>query len=150
MNFPKAKSYDLERFITAQQPIIAQVYAELRAGRKQSHWMWFVFPQLIGLGRSELSQKYGIVSLDEAEHYLKHSILGVRLRECTQLVNQIEGVTIREIFGRPDDLKFHSSMTLFANATAENKVFLDSLMKYFDGEFDQITLGRLSLQKDGE
>ena len=143
MNFPKAKSYDLERFITAQQPVISQVYAELRSGRKQSHWMWFIFPQLMGLGRSELSQKYGIVSLGEAEHYLKHSILGSRIRECTQLVNQIEGATIREIFGRPDDLKFHSSMTLFAHATAENKVFLDSLKKYFNGEFDQTTLGKL-------
>jgi uncharacterized protein (DUF1810 family) len=142
---PNLNSYDLERFVAAQRPIISQVYAELRAGRKKSHWMWFIFPQLIGLGQSELSRKYGILSLAEAELYLKHSILGTRIRKCTHLMSQIEGASVRNILGSPDDLKFHSSMTLFAHATTNNKIFIDSLTKYFSGEFDQLTLSKLAL-----
>ncbi len=108
--------FNLERFVTAQRGVYDQACAELRAGRKQSHWMWFVFPQLRGLGRSELATRYGIACREEAEAYLLHPLLGPRLRECSRLVGEIEGRTIEEIFGYPDHLKFHSSMTLFALA----------------------------------
>ena len=133
----------LDRFVQAQEPVIERVLAELRAGRKASHWMWFVFPQIQGLGRSGTAQRFAISSRAEAEAYLRHSVLGPRLRECTQLVNAVEGRSIEEIFGYPDDLKFRSSMTLFAHATADNQVFVDALNKYFGGEYDQLTLDQL-------
>src|SRR5690242_19627288 len=113
-------SYNLERFLTAQNPIFEEACAELRKGCKESHWMWFVFPQLRGLGHSSMADRYAIASREEAAAYLAHPILGPRLRECTRLVNQVEGRSIEQIFGYPDDLKFRSSMTLFAQATSDN------------------------------
>jgi uncharacterized protein (DUF1810 family) len=132
--------YNLRRFVEAQNGIYDEVCTELRAGSKSSHWMWFIFPQIKGLGISATSDWFSISSLSEAEAYLQHSILGPRLRECTQLVNLVEGLSIQEIFGSPDHLKFRSCMTLFAHATSENRVFLDALLKYSGGEFDPATL----------
>ena len=138
-----ADPYNLQRFVTAQEPVFADVLAELRAGRKASHWMWFIFPQIEGLGHSSTARHYAIKSLEEAKAYLEHPVLGPRLRECTQLVNEVRSRTASEIFGYPDDLKFRSSMTLFAHATAQNAEFLNALWRYFSGEFDQATLTRL-------
>ncbi|HEX3471936.1 MAG TPA: DUF1810 domain-containing protein [Silvibacterium sp.] len=135
--------YNLQRFVDAQQPIFEEVCAELRQGRKTSHWMWFIFPQLQGLGFSETARMFAISSRVEAEAYLGHPILGPRLRECTRLVTLIEKRSIAQIFGYPDDLKFRSCMTLFAHATSENEVFLKALKMYFGGEFDQQTLDLL-------
>jgi uncharacterized protein (DUF1810 family) len=135
--------YNLQRFVDAQAPIFEQVCSELRAGDKRSHWMWFVFPQIQGLGHSELARRFAISSREEAQAYLSHPVLGTRLRECTRLVNAVEGRTIEQIFGYPDNMKFRSSMTLFANATSENQVFNEALQKYFGGEFDTSTLERL-------
>jgi uncharacterized protein (DUF1810 family) len=135
--------YDLQRFVDAQNPVYDKVRAELREGRKRSHWMWFIFPQIMGLGSSPLARRFAISSLSEATAFLEHPILGPRLAECTRLVNRVEGHRIEQIFGSPDDLKFRSSMTLFAHATAENQVFVDALQKYFKGEFDPATLCRL-------
>ena len=134
---------NLERFVEAQEPVIGQVVAELSAGRKASHWMWFVFPQIAGLGHSPLAQRFAIASRAEAEAYLAHPVLGARLRECTRLVNEIEARDIEEIFGYPDHLKFRSSMTLFAQATNDNGVFVEALRKYFGGAYDARTLDRL-------
>lgn len=133
----------LERFVQAQEPVIERVLTELRAGRKSSHWMWFVFPQIRGLGSSPTAQRFAIASRTEAEAYLRHPVLGPRLRECTQLVNAIEGRSPEEIFGYPDNLKFRSSMTLFAHVTPDNQAFLDALRKYFGGEYDPRTLDEL-------
>ena len=135
--------YNLQRFVDAQNPVYEQVCSELRAGRKSGHWMWFIFPQIKGLGHSHLASKFAISSREEAEAYLEHPILGPRLRECSRLVNLVEGRSIDEILGYPDDLKFRSSMTLFAHATSDNQVFKDALRKYFEGEFDRLTLERL-------
>jgi uncharacterized protein (DUF1810 family) len=135
--------YHLDRFVEAQNPVFEQVCAELRSGGKESHWMWFVFPQIKGLGHSPTSMRFAISSIEEAEAYLRHLILGPRLRECTELVVLVDGLSIRDIFGYPDYLKFHSCMTLFAQATSENKVFKDALKKYFGGELDRPTLERL-------
>jgi len=135
--------YNLQRFVTAQDPIYEQVCAELRTGEKCGHWMWFIFPQLRGLGYSPAATKYGISSREEAQAYLKHPILGPRLVECTRLVNLMEGRSINEIFGYPDDLKFRSSMSLFASVAAENQIFLEALRKYFDGSPDRLTIERL-------
>ena len=132
--------YNLHRFLSAQAPLIAQVRTELRAGKKSSHWMWFVFPQIAGLGRSEMAQRFAIASLDEARAYLAHHILGPRLKECTSLVLAVEGRSIAEIFGTPDDLKFHSSMTLFARAAPQEPIFKAALQKYFGGKEDPLTL----------
>lgn len=119
--------YDLQRFVDAQNPVYERVRAELRRGRKATHWMWFVFPQLRGLGQSEMAHKYGISSQAEAEAYLQHPILGPRLRECARLVTLMEGRLIDEIFDYPDDLKFRSCMNLFASATSDNHIFLQAL-----------------------
>ncbi len=135
--------YDLQRFVDAQDPIFRQVHAELRDGRKTSHWMWFIFPQIFGLGQSAMAKKFAISSRAEAAAYLRHPILGPRLRECTQLVNRIEGRTAKEIFGEPDDLKFRSSMTLFAAATPANDIYETALRKYFGGVGDPMTLAKL-------
>ena len=135
--------YNLERFVEAQNPVFEQACAELRRGGKEGHWMWFMFPQMKGLGYSPMSMKFAISSKEEAEAYLKHPILGPRLRECTQLVVLVDGLSIRDIFGYPDYLKFHSCVTLFAQATLENQVFTDALKKYFGGELDHPTLERL-------
>ncbi len=136
-------SCDLQRFVDAQDPVYGQVCAELRQGRKTGHWMWFVFPQIRGLGHSPMADRYAIASLEEAAAYAGHPVLGPRLTECTRLVNLVEGRTIREIFGYPDDLKFRSCVTLFAHATPENQVFRDALRKYFDGAVDPLTIERL-------
>ena len=126
-------AFDLDRFVQAQDPVLAQVRRELGEGRKRSHWMWFVFPQLRGLGRSAIAQHYGIASLAEAKAYLAHPVLGPRLVECTGLVNKVEGRSVHQIFGSPDDLKFHSSMTLFAAADPDAAAFRKALAKYFAG-----------------
>jgi uncharacterized protein (DUF1810 family) len=136
--------YDLERFVIAQNPVFEQVRAELRDGRKQSHWIWFIFPQLKGLGTSAMANEYGIGSRGEAVAYVKHATLGPRLRECTQLVNAIEGRPLRHILGSPDDLKFRSSMTLFALVAGEDDLFQSALQKYCGGEMDQWTIDRLA------
>jgi uncharacterized protein (DUF1810 family) len=138
-----ADPYDLERFVDAQNPVFEKVRAELRAGQKQGHWMWFIFPQLRGLGSSHMAARFGISSRQEAEAYLKHPILGPRLRKCTGLVNLLKGRSIKEIFGYPDDLKFRSSMTLFASVTSDNQVFKDALQKYYAGELDRLTVEKL-------
>ncbi|MGH8294945.1 MAG: DUF1810 domain-containing protein [Steroidobacteraceae bacterium] len=137
------KQPSLDRFLQAQEPVIGRVLGELRAGRKASHWMWFVFPQIRGLGHSPMARHFAIASRAEAEAYLRHPVLGSRLRECTRLVNAVEGRTIEDIFGYPDYLKFRWSMTLFANVTMENQAFADALNKYFGGEHDPLTLERL-------
>ncbi len=133
--------FDLERFVKAQRGVYEQACAELRGGRKTGHWMWFVFPQIAGLGMSAMSQRYAIGSLDEAQAYLRHSILGSRLREVFGIVNEIEGRTVEEIFGWPDDMKLRSSATLFAHATEENAEFVELIRKYFGGEWDAKTVG---------
>ncbi|HEY3994609.1 MAG TPA: DUF1810 domain-containing protein [Mycobacterium sp.] len=138
-----ADPFELERFVAAQEPVYRDVIAELRDGRKRSHWMWFVFPQLRGLGGSAMAARYGISSLEEADAYLRHPVLGPRLRECTQLVNGVQGRSIGEIFGSPDDLKLCSSMTLFARATDDNEDFIALLDKFYDGRQDELTLQRL-------
>ena len=109
--------YNLERFVSAQEPIYRQVLSELRSGMKTSHWMWFIFPQIRGLGRSPVSIEYAISSREEAAAYLQHRVLGPRLKECTRLVLHVTGRSAEEIFGSPDDMKFRSSMTLFAQAS---------------------------------
>lgn len=136
--------YDLERFVTAQEPIFERVRAELRAGRKQSHWMWFVFPQIAGLGRTPTAIRYAIGSAEEAQAYVSHPVLGDRLRDCTRLVLDVKGRSLHDIFGTPDDLKFRSSMTLFAHVAADNAVFLDALDVYCDGLFDPLTIAKLT------
>ena len=136
--------YGLQRFVDAQDGVYDTVLTELRAGRKQTHWIWFVFPQLRGLGRSPTAERYGISSLDEARAYLDHDVLGPRLRECAQLVVRSGRVSARDLFGSPDDLKVRSSMTLFARAAADPAVFREVLGKYYDGEDDPLTVDRLS------
>ncbi len=134
--------YNLTRFVEVQDPLFARVCAELAAGCKESHWMWFIFPQLLGLGSSPTARRYAIASVEEARAYLEHPVLGARLRECTHLVNRIEGRTIEEILGYPDHLKFRSCMTLFAYAVGdadEGGVFRDALARYFAGEADPLT-----------
>ena len=135
-------AFDLKRFVDAQAPVYPRVLAELRQGEKQSHWMWFIFPQLAGLGHSPMAQRYAIGSRDEAVAYLGHAVLGPRLAECTALVNAVEGRTIREILGSPDDLKFHSSMTLFG-AVSKEPEFAAAIEKFYRGTPDRKTLQRL-------
>lgn len=139
--------YDLQRFLTAQSHCYEQVCTELGEGNKHSHWMWFIFPQLKGLGQSTMSKIYSISSLQEADAYLQHPVLGSRLRHCTKLVMSIEGRSIEEILGSPDDAKFRSSMTLFLCTRQENRIFKDALQKYFAGRPDQLTIDRLQMQK---
>ncbi|HEV2097404.1 MAG TPA: DUF1810 domain-containing protein [Stellaceae bacterium] len=135
--------FKLQRFVDAQNPVFEQVLGELRRGRKNSHWMWFIFPQINGLGHSRMAIEFAISSRQEAEAFLNHSVLGPRLRECTRLVNLIEGSDADQIFGFPDNLKFRSCMTLFAHSTKDNQVFNDAVRKYFAGEYDAATLSRL-------
>lgn len=134
--------FDLKRFLEAQCPVFEDVRAELRRGAKEGHWMWFVFPQIKGLGYSGMAQRFGISSRAEAEAYLAHPILGSRLTECTRLVNLAEGRSIEEIFGDIDSLKFRSSMTLFAQVSSDDTVFAAALDKYFGGQPDKLTLDR--------
>jgi uncharacterized protein (DUF1810 family) len=139
-----ADPFDLRRFVDAQARVYEDVLAELRNGAKRSHWIWFVFPQLRGLGRSATAQHYGISSLDEARAYLAHPVLGARLRECTGLVAAIDGRSVDEIFGWPDNLKVRSSMTLFAHATDDNAGFREVLDKFYDGQEDPATVELLN------
>jgi uncharacterized protein (DUF1810 family) len=135
---------NLERFVEAQAPVYPRALAELAAGRKQSHWMWFVFPQLSGLGRSPMAQHYAIHSLEETRSYLAHPLLGARLKECTSTVLGVIGKSAHEIFDTPDDLKFHSSMTLFAHTAPDEPLFRAALEKYFGGAEDARSLEILS------
>jgi uncharacterized protein (DUF1810 family) len=135
--------HDLKRFVEAQAPIYSRVIAELAAGHKQSHWMWFIFPQIAGLGFSAMAQRYAIGSRAEAVDYLGHPILGPRLIECTRLVLGISGSTIHAILGSPDDIKFRSSMTLF-DSVSDNPVFSQAIEKYYGSEKDEATLAILA------
>ena len=135
---------DLGRFVTAQDKVMDEVRRELAAGRKRSHWMWFVFPQLRALGRSATAQFYGLGSGDEAAAYLRHPLLGPRLRVCTELVNAVQGRSAHEIFGSPDDLKFRSCMTLFARVGEPAEPFDTALARYFGGVGDPLTLDLLA------
>jgi uncharacterized protein (DUF1810 family) len=135
--------FNLQRFVDAQSPVFEQVIAELRQGRKRGHWMWFIFPQISGLGHSATAARFAISSRQEAEAYLAHPILGPRLRECTRLLTLVEGRTVQEILGYPDDLKFRSSLTLFARVRPDDRVFQEALDKFYGGESDATTLERL-------
>jgi|SRR5689334_20906129 len=135
--------FNLQRFVDAQDPVFTEVCSELRVGCKRGHWMWFVFPQIRGLGHSPIANQYAISSRDEAAVYVKHLILGPRLRECTQLVNSVNGRSAEQIFGHIDSLKFRSSMTLFAHATSDNQIFKQAVLKYYGGMFDSLTLEKL-------
>nr|WP_296773790.1 DUF1810 domain-containing protein [Rhodococcus sp. (in: high G+C Gram-positive bacteria)] len=135
--------YDLQRFVDAQDAVWPAVRKELKAGRKQTHWMWFVFPQLSGLGLSATAQHFAIADLEEAKLYLSHEVLGPRLQQAATLVDKVEGKSISEIFGYPDDLKLHSSITLFAEAGPNIAVFGRLLSKYFDAKPDEKTLDLL-------
>jgi len=132
--------YDLERFVTAQEPVYDQVLAELRHGRKRSHWMWFIFPQLDGLGRSPTARYYAIRGRGEARQYLAHPLLGARLRECTEALLALPAPSISDILGFPDDLKFRSSMTLFSEMSEPDSVFATALDRFFGGKPDDQTL----------
>jgi uncharacterized protein (DUF1810 family) len=136
-------SAKFNEFVAAQDPVYADVLRELSAGYKQTHWMWFIFPQLAGLGSSQLARKFSIASLEEARDYLDHAMLGPRLRECTRLVLASPGDKIESILGYPDDLKFRSSMTLFSAAAPEEALFRQALEKFFGGEPDSRTIGLL-------
>lgn len=139
MNAP----YDLTQFVDAQHTVYSRVITELSDGRKQSHWMWFIFPQIAGLGFSAMAQRYAISSREEAEAYLAHGTLGPRLIECTRLVLAVKGRTINDILGSPDDLKFRSSMTLFG-AVSDSAIFDEAVTRYFPGGKDRATLTILS------
>jgi len=137
-------SFNLQRFIDAQNPVFETVTAELAAGKKRTHWMWFIFPQIQGLGHSEMARHYAITSVAEAHAYLDHAVLGDRLRVLTGIVNALEGRSVEQIFGYPDDLKFHSSMTLFAHCARDKNPFEQAINMYFGGEPDSATIARLS------
>lgn len=136
--------FGLQRFVDAQNRVYSAVLDELARGRKETHWMWFVFPQLAGLGHSPMAERYAISGLDEAAAYLAHPLLGPRLRECTECVNAISGKSAYQVFSSPDDMKFRSSMTLFAEVDAEGSLFEQALAHYFEGEKDQRTLSLLA------
>jgi uncharacterized protein (DUF1810 family) len=135
--------HNLQRFVDAQNPVFENALSELRKGRKISHWMWFVFPQIEGLGRSQTAREFAISSREEAKAYLLHPVLGPRLAECVRVTCLVEGRSAHEIFGAPDDAKFRSSMTLFAHVAAQNEIFRGALRKYFGGQSDRATLERL-------
>jgi uncharacterized protein (DUF1810 family) len=135
--------FHLDRFVEAQGRIYETALAELRAGRKASHWMWFVFPQIEGLGLSAISQHFAITCLDEARAYLAHPVLGPRLVACVEAINAVQRRSALEVFGAPDDLKLRSSLTLFAQAAPDKPVFAEALAKYFAGEPDPLTLAQL-------
>ncbi|WP_431051731.1 DUF1810 domain-containing protein [Roseateles sp. L2-2] len=139
-----SSSFDLQRFLEAQTPQVADVLAELKRGRKLTHWMWYFFPQLRGLGVSSTAQFYGIESLDEAIAYLDHDVLGARLRECVALMNTHRNKTAEQILGSVDAMKFRSSLTLFAKASGDEAVFIEALDRYFGGQPDQRTLDLLA------
>jgi len=133
----------MQRFLTAQEPIYSTALAELVAGRKESHWMWFIFPQIAGLGFSAMAQRYAIASIDEAREYLAHPILGKRLEECTKAVLKHPDRSANDIFGWPDDLKFRSSMTLFHRAAPDNPLFTQALATFYGGAEDPNTIEKL-------
>ena len=135
--------FALQRFVSAQDPLYQSVLAELRAGCKRTHWMWFVFPQHRSLGRSAMAARYGLASLAEAAAYWQHAVLGARLDECCRLVLAVEHRTANQIFASPDDLKLRSSMTLFAAALPQQPVFQQVLERYYAGERDAHTLALL-------
>ena len=142
---PERDTFNLQRFVDAHNSSYTQARAELAAGDKRSHWMWFIFPQVRGLGYSAMSQRYAMSGLDEAPAYLRHSLLGLRLRECAALVHAVEGRSLDQIFGYPDDLKFQSSMTLFAAADEDkHSVFQASLDKFCYGRTDAKPLAALA------
>lgn len=141
---PGNDPFHLQRFVDAQNPVYESVLAELGAGRKVGHWMWFIFPQIAGLGHSGMSRRFAVSGRAEAQAYLHHPVLGPRLRECARLVTKVEGRSIDEILGYPDDRKFRSSMTLFLEAAPGDPVFQAALQKYFDGQLDQFTVQRLN------
>jgi uncharacterized protein (DUF1810 family) len=136
--------YDLQRFVDAQRDVYSTALAELRAGHKRSHWMWFIFPQVAGLGSSEMARRYAIASTDEAAAYLAHPVLGKRLRECASAVAMHDDRGVDEIFGHPDDLKFRSCMTLFADVAPDEAIFQTCLDQFFDGVADSATIERLA------
>lgn len=137
---PAGDPYDLRRFLTAQAGVYAQALAEIRRGRKVSHWMWYVFPQIDGLGFSQTTKRYSIKSIEEAEAYLRHPVLGPRLLECAEAVLQVQGRSAHDIFGSPDDQKLHSCATLFASVSPPGSPFHQLLDRYFQGERDERTL----------
>lgn len=138
-----ADPFCLSRFVSAQENVYQQVLTELEQGRKRTHWIWYIFPQIDGLGHSSMAERYAIKSLDEARAYLQHPVLGARLTECTEKVIAIDGKSVATIFGYPDDLKFRSSMTLFSSIAGSESVFSRALEKYFHGEKDSKTLALL-------
>ena len=140
------ENFNLQRFVDAQAPVYSQVVAELRAGHKRSHWMWFIFPQIAGLGHSAMAQRFAIGSRAEASAYLEHPVLGARLRACTELVLAVENRSIGKIMGSPDDLKFRSSMTLFAEVAGDAEIFRRAIAKYYPAGDDAPTLRILSEQ----
>jgi len=146
---PKGDQYNLDRFIAAQEAAYQDVVLELKAGQKRTHWMWFIFPQIDGLGHSTKAKYFAIKSIEEARAYWDHPILGSRLLECATLVDNIKSRTASEIFGSPDDLKFRSSLTLFTQALGTLNLFEDLLRKHFAGDLDDMTLAILkSLKKE--
>lgn len=136
-------SHDLQRFLDAQQPVYTDALEELRAGRKRSHWMWFIFPQIEGLGRSETARFYALANIDAAKAYLGHPTLGPRLLDCTNTMLTHKRRTAHDILSSPDDLKFRSSMTLFMAASEKGSPFERALQQFYGGEPDQATLSRL-------
>nr|WP_298009628.1 DUF1810 domain-containing protein [Anaerolinea thermophila] len=140
MSASSVDPFNLERFVQAQEGVYAQALSEIRAGEKRTHWMWFIFPQALGLGFSPLSQYYGIRSLDEAQAYLAHPVLGARLRECFEALLRLEGRSTHQIFGSPDDWKLRSCATLFALISSPGSVFHQVLDRYFDGHMDDRTI----------
>jgi uncharacterized protein (DUF1810 family) len=141
--------FDFDRFVNAQEPVFDTVLLELLSGLKRSHWMWFVFPQLRGLGRSPTARHYGIDTLAEARAYLDHPVVGPRLRQCVEAVLAVSGRSLHEIFGSPDDLKFRSSMTLFALASGGEPLFFQALHRYCGDVRDPVTLELLGLSAKG-
>ena len=135
--------YALHRFVDAQDPVYDQVCWELQQGLKMTHWIWFIFPQIWGLSSSAMSRRFAITSLEEADAYLEHSVLGPRLVQCTEFVSNTSGRTLKQILGPTDNMKFRSCMTLFAHTTSSNEVFEVALQRYFSGQYDQLTLDRL-------
>jgi uncharacterized protein (DUF1810 family) len=140
--------FDLSRFIAAQDPVMERVMDELRAGQKRSHWMWFVFPQIRGLGSSSMARRYAIGSREEAKAYHEHPVLGARLTACTQLTLNIEGRSAEQIFGYPDDMKFRSCLTLFAEVVPNEPIYRAALQTYFSGDPDPLTLATLKQRPD--
>jgi uncharacterized protein (DUF1810 family) len=139
-------SFDPQRFLDAQSSVYPRALAELRRGQKQSHWMWFIFPQIARLGHSAMAQRFAISSHGEAVAYLGHAVLGHRVRECIALVNAVDGRAIREILGTPDDLKFRSSMTLFGAVSTDSE-FAPAIFKFYGGTPDQATVGCLGARR---